>query len=89
MPLAGCIALSAFFPETRLPARDIVNKDIPVFQAHGEWDNILPLQCGNSTSEMLKRFLPRHQYKTYPMQHEASDREMYDLKYFLEEVIGH
>ena len=89
MPLAGCIALSAFFPETRLPDRAIVNKDIPVFQAHGEWDNILPLPYGNNTSEILKKFLPKHRYKTYPMQHEASDREMYDLKYFLEEVIGH
>ena len=67
----------------------MANRDIPVFQAHGERDNILPLHWGNNTSEMLKKFLTNHQYKTYAMQHEASDREMYDLKYFLEQVIGH
>ena len=90
-PLAGCIALSAFFPEARLPPdrTKMVNRGIPVFQAHGELDNILPLHWANNTSEMLKKFLTNHQYKTYPMQHEASDREMYDLKYFLEQVVGH
>lgn len=87
-PLAGCIALSAYFPEGRLPDK-IENKDIPFFQAHGEWDNILPIHYGDSTSKALKKFLTKHEYKTYPMQHEASDREMYDMKYFIESVIGH
>lgn len=91
--LAGCIALSAYVPQDVhrfVPEPDkITNKDIPFFQAHGEWDNILPIHYGSNTSKVLKKFLTNHQYKTYPMQHEASDREMNDVKYFIESVIGH
>jgi len=90
-PLAGCIALSAYVPESAhrwLPDK-ITNKDIPFFQAHGERDNILPIHYASHTSKVLKKFLTNHEYKTYPMQHEASDREISDVKYFIESVIGH
>jgi len=89
--LAGCIALSAYVPESShrwLPDK-ITNKDIPFFQAHGELDNILPIHYGSNTSKVLKKFLTNHQYKTYPIEHEASDREINDVKYFIEGVIGH
>ena len=35
--------------------------DIPFFQAHGEIDNILPLQYGINTSKILKQFLTKHE----------------------------
>ena len=35
--------------------------DIPFFQAHGETDNILPLQYGINTSKILKQFLTKHE----------------------------
>jgi len=89
-PLAGCIALSTFFPETRLPdPATLYNKDIPYFQAHGEADNILPLRYGINTSKKLKSFLPKHEFKTYICQHECSDRELGDVKLFIEKVVGH
>jgi len=89
-PLAGCIALSTMMPEKQLPdpAR-IVNKDIPYFQAHGETDNILPLSHGVATSKILKQFLPNHEFKTYYCQHECTDRELNDVKRFIEKVVGH
>jgi len=89
-PLAACIALSTFFPETRLPDPNLLfNKDMPFFQAHGEMDNILPLRYGENTSKKLKSFLKQHEFRTYNMQHEANDRELQDVKHFIEKVVGH
>jgi len=109
-PLAGCVALSTFFPEAKLPKPgDLTNKgekdsdisyfslsrstylssDIPFFQAHGEMDTILPLKYGVNTSKLLKSFLDNHEFKTYKIQHECSDRELHDVKAFVERVVGH
>jgi len=89
-PLAACIALSTFFPETRLPEPEkLFNKDMPFFQAHGEVDNILPLKYGINTSKKLKQFLLKHEFHTYRIEHETSDRELSDMKLFIEKVIGH
>jgi len=88
--LGGCIALSTMMPEKRLPdPSTIVNKDIPYFQAHGESDNILPLSHGIATSKILKQFLPNHEFKTYYCQHECTDRELADVKGFIEKIVGH
>jgi len=90
MPLAACIVLSGFFPETRLPDPNVLsNKEIPYFQAHGEFDNILPLKYGLDTSEKLKQFLKLHEFRTYNIQHETSERELSDMKLFIEKVVGH
>jgi len=89
-PLGGCIALSTFFPEAKLPKpAELTNKDIPFFQAHGEIDNILPLKYGINTSNLLKSFLKNHEFKTYRVHHDYSDRELEDVKMFVERVLGH
>jgi len=88
--LGGCIALSTMMPERRLPdPSTIINKDIPYFQAHGETDNILPISHGIATSKILKQFLPNHEFKTYHCQHECTDRELGDVKSFIEKIVGH
>jgi predicted esterase len=88
--LGGCVALSTMLPEKDLPdPSQMVNKDIPYFQAHGESDNILPLSHGIQTSKILKQFLPNHQFKTYHCQHECTDRELADVKEFIETCVGH
>lgn len=88
--LGGCVALSTMLPEKDLPDPSLmVNKDIPYFQAHGESDNILPLSHGIQTSKILKQFLPNHQFKTYHCQHECTDRELADVKEFIETCVGH
>ena len=47
------------------------------------------LQYGVNTSKLLKTFLDNHEFKTYKIQHECSDRELHDVKAFVERVIGH
>jgi len=88
-PLAGCLALSTFLPPARIPdPATLRNKDIPYFQAHGEQDHILPLQDGVRTSNILKQFLTNHEFKTYSCKHECSDRELFDVKLFIERLVG-
>lgn len=89
-PLGGCIALSTFFPEARFPdPMELTNKEMPFFQAHGENDPILPLKYGVNTSTHLKTFLTNHEFKSYKMQHECGDRELHDVKAFVEKIVGH
>jgi len=89
-PLGGCVALSTYFPETYFPEMSCSkNKDIPYFQAHGVHDPILPYKYGLLTCEKLKASLPKHEFKSYNIQHECSDRELNDVKTFIESVVGH
>jgi len=89
-PLGGCVALSTFFPEAKLPdPSSLNNKDIPFFQAHGVNDQLLPLKYGENICERLKSFLSKHEFHTYNMQHEYCDRELTDVKNFIESIVGH
>lgn len=89
-PLGGCIALSTFFPEAKMTkASELHNKHIPFFQAHGENDPILPLEYGLNTCKLLKTFLENHEFTTYKIGHECSDRELHDVKGFVEKIVGH
>lgn len=91
-PLGGCIALSTFLPEAKMTTEGTLklhNKDIPFFQAHGENDPILPLEYGINTSKFLKTFLGNHEFLTYKIGHECSDRELHDVKGFVEKIVGH
>ena len=49
----------------------------------------LLFQYGVNTSKLLKSFLDNHEFKTYKIQHECSDRELHDVKAFVERVVGH
>ena len=46
-------------------------------------------QYGINTSKFLKTFLKDHEFKTYKVQHECSDRELHDVKAFMEKIVGH
>ena len=50
---------------------------------------LLLFQYGVNTSKLLKTFLENHEFKTYNIQHECSDRELHDVKAFVERVVGH
>lgn len=49
-----------------------VNKDIPVFQGHGEADHLIPCYWGAMTAAILMRRTSKYTFKTYPdMMHSA------------------
>uniref|UniRef100_A0A670I4W6 Acyl-protein thioesterase 1 n=1 Tax=Podarcis muralis TaxID=64176 RepID=A0A670I4W6_PODMU len=68
--LGGIVALSCWLPlRTSFPQGPIncVNRDIPIFQCHGDRDPLVPLMFGSVTSETLKTMLnPGNiSFKTY------------------------
>eukprot|EP00118_Oscarella_pearsei_P006963 m.32699 g.32699 ORF g.32699 m.32699 type:complete len:220 (+) comp31683_c0_seq2:222-881(+) len=87
--LGGVVALSSFLPlHTEFPKACGVNKDCPVFQAHGDSDPVVPYQMGLLTSEVLKLFLTKFDFKTYPgLQHGSSMQEMQDVKAFIDKIL--
>lgn len=69
--LAGILVLSSLFPHTTKLKADIhkANTSIPIFQAHGSYDPVLPIQMGQQLSAFLKAEGFPITWKAYPMQH--------------------
>ncbi|CAI5779536.1 acyl-protein thioesterase 1 isoform X2 [Podarcis muralis] len=91
--LGGIVALSCWLPlRTSFPQGPIncVNRDIPIFQCHGDRDPLVPLMFGSVTSETLKTMLnPGNiSFKTYSgMMHSSCIEEMMDVKQFIDKQL--
>lgn len=82
-PLAGVAALSCWLPlHKQLVSRPAVS--IPVMQAHGDCDPVIPYRWGQLSASLLKQLMSNHNFKTYKgMMHSSSEAEMQDLKEFI------
>jgi len=79
--LAGILALSTYLVcQQGLEAeRSEANLDVPIFQAHGELDPMVPLSRGREAHERLLELGYHAEWKTYPMQHEVHPLEIRDV----------
>lgn len=84
--LAGVLLFSCWLPLNRqFPQAAINNTDISVLQCHGDIDNTVPYKWGVLTSEILKSFMPKLEFKTYRgMQHGSCEEEMKDAHQFIQ-----
>jgi len=87
--LAGVVALSCWMPLHKqlasLDQANVVNKDIPFFQAHGDVDPTVPCLWGQMTAQLLGNFLTKHEFKVYKgLMHSSNDDELKDVKKFIE-----
>jgi len=84
-PLAGIVALSSFLVQRyKVPGNHTANKEVPVFQAHGDADPLCDLAFGQATATLIQIFDPNHEMKIYKgMGHSACDQEFKDVKAFL------
>ncbi|XP_053394417.1 acyl-protein thioesterase 1-like [Mercenaria mercenaria] len=83
-PLAGVVGLSTWLPLNKeFPQGLKVNRDIPVFQAHGEHDPLVPIKWGNLTGALVKQMTTKHTFKAYPMMHTSCPEEMEEVRNFL------
>uniref|UniRef100_A0A914W765 palmitoyl-protein hydrolase n=1 Tax=Plectus sambesii TaxID=2011161 RepID=A0A914W765_9BILA len=84
-PLAGVIALSSFLVQrNKLPGNHTANKEVPVFQAHGDADPLCDLTFGQATAQLIKVFNPNLEFKIYNgMGHSACDQEFKDVRAFI------
>jgi lysophospholipase-2 len=88
--LAGLIGLSCWLPlnKTFPGAMNSTNADMPVMQAHGDCDPVVPYLWGQLTSTVLKGFLKSHEFKTYKgLAHSSGAGELQDIKTKLQGIL--
>lgn len=79
--LAGVLALSCWLPlHKQFPQSMVSGNDIPIFQAHGDYDPVVPYKYGQLSASLLKSFMKNVTFKTYNgLSHSSSDEEMKDV----------
>ena len=87
--LAGVVALSCFVPlHKQLSQAEIVNKDTPFLQAHGDSDQVVLFRWGQLSSQLLKSLLTKHTFRKYQgLGHDINYQMMDDVKDFLAEIL--
>jgi phospholipase/carboxylesterase len=87
--LAGVMALSCYLPlessfsGERAPANDAT----PIFMAHGQWDNVLPMSLGVLSRDFLRAQGYAVEWHEYPMAHAVCAAEIADIREFLLRVL--
>ncbi|HZQ73248.1 MAG TPA: alpha/beta fold hydrolase [Burkholderiales bacterium] len=83
--LAGVLALSTYLPiAPKLDAeRSGANAAVPVFMAHGLYDDIIPLQRAEKSRDVLQKLGYRVEWRTYPMPHSVCAEEVGEIARFL------
>ena len=83
--LAGVIALSSYLPLAgKLAAeKSPANQDLPVFMAHGQYDDLIPLSRAEKSRELLVAAGYQVDWHTYPMPHSVCGEEIAGVASFL------
>ena len=84
--LGGIVALSTYLPmaeKTQVEA-SAVNRAIPIFQAHGSADPIVPQALGTMSREHLQALGYTIEWHSYPMAHQVCAEEIADLRRWLD-----
>jgi phospholipase/carboxylesterase len=87
--LAGVLALSTYLPlhRTLETERSPANRDVPIFMAHGQHDDIIPLQRAEQSRQLLERLGYKVQWRAYPMPHSVCPEEISDISAFLRQIL--
>jgi len=87
--LAGVLALSTYLPlhKTLEAERSAANREVPIFMAHGQYDEIIPLVRAEQSRQFLDRLGYKVQWHTYPMPHSVCPEEIADISAFLRQIL--
>jgi phospholipase/carboxylesterase len=87
--LAGVMALSCYLPlESSFRAERVAANDAtPLFMAHGQWDDVLPMGLGVLSRDFLKAQGYAVEWHDYPMAHAVCAQEIADIHNFLFRVL--
>jgi len=87
--LAGIMALSTYLPLTATLAaeRSAANAQIPIFMAHGQYDDIIPMQRAQASREALQKVNYKVEWHEYPMPHSVCGEEVRDISAFLTKLL--
>lgn len=89
--LAGIICLSAYLPvmnEFVIEASHI-NKNTPIFMAHGIFDPVVPYNMGHMAYEYLKKHDYSVAWHSYPMAHTLCLEEIVAIGNFVNRCLGY
>jgi phospholipase/carboxylesterase len=80
-PLAGLAILSAYVLLEEATARETsdANRGIPIFQAHGTGDPVVPIAMGERSRDWLTTHGHTVEWRTYPVPHAVHPQEIADL----------
>ncbi|MGQ0651828.1 MAG: alpha/beta hydrolase [Betaproteobacteria bacterium] len=84
-PVAGVLALSTYLPlSTKFAAeRDPASAGVPIFMAHGLYDDIIPIPRARLSREVLEQHGYKVEWHEYPMPHSVCPQEIADISAFL------
>jgi phospholipase/carboxylesterase len=87
--LAGIVGLSGYLPlaATTAQERSASNALTPMFMGHGTHDNVVPVERGRESCELLRGLGYDVQWHTYPMAHSVVMEEIQDLNKWLLKVL--
>ena len=88
--LAGIVALSTYLvrDESLEDERSEANRAVPIFQAHGSMDPMVPPEAGQLAYDRLKSLDYSVVFKAYRMGHEVNQQEIVDVGKALNEMLG-
>jgi phospholipase/carboxylesterase len=83
--LSGVMALSTYLPlsATLEKERSPANHDVPIFMAHGKFDDIIPIDKAKRSREILEKLGYPVTWKEYAMPHSVCPEEIGDISKFL------
>jgi phospholipase/carboxylesterase len=89
-PLGGVIGLSTYLPLYAHVAKEASpeNRSTPIFLAHGEFDQLLPLALGEKTCQCLLQMGYPVEWRTYPMAHQVCLPEIADISQWMQKILG-
>jgi phospholipase/carboxylesterase len=87
-PLAGLLALSAYFPTARSIRLHPANRELPILVCHGSLDPVVPEDLGHQSHQTLLAMGYAAGYKTYPIGHNVSPEEIADVSRWLRVTLG-
>lgn len=89
-PLAGIMVLSAYLPMADSLSEWMIpkNRIVPVFQAHGRQDDVVPMALGEAARDRLQSSGMDVTWHSYAMAHSICPQEISDLSTWLKKVIN-
>jgi phospholipase/carboxylesterase len=88
--LAGIMSLSSYMcaPEKLSSAAHTANQQTPIFIAHGQQDDVVPMAMGKVALDTLFSNGYATEWHEYPMQHNVCQPELQDISAWLQSRLG-
>ena len=88
--LAGLLGMSGYLPLAALSAaeRHSANADVPIFQAHGTVDTVIPIDRAIASRDALMALGHPVEWHAYPMAHSVCPQQIVDMNAWLLRVLG-